>query len=115
MLQVGSALNAVQVLDTRLLFGYIAKYKNIATRRKLMTIQILGPGCPNCHNLEKNAREAVQRLGIEADFQKVTDSDQIVEMGVMRTPGLAIDGKVQKFGKVLSTDEIAEVLQSQQG
>ncbi|TVR32916.1 MAG: thioredoxin family protein [Spirochaetaceae bacterium] len=79
-----------------------------------MTIQILGPGCPNCQNLEKNAREAASRLGIEADFQKVTDSDQIVEMGVMRTPGLAIDGEVQKFGKVLSTDEITEVLQAHQ-
>lgn len=77
-----------------------------------MTIQILGPGCPNCQNLEKNAREAAARLGLEASFEKVTDSDRIVEMGVMRTPGLAIDGEVKKFGKVFSAEEIAEVLKS---
>jgi small redox-active disulfide protein 2 len=75
-----------------------------------MTIQILGSGCPNCQNLETNAREAVKTLGIEATFEKVTDMDRIVEMGVMRTPGLAVDGKVVKFGKVYSPQEIAAAL-----
>jgi len=77
-----------------------------------MTIQILGSGCPNCQNLEKNAREAVATLGIEADFEKVTDMDQIVEMGVMMTPGLAFDGKVQKSGKVFTPEEIAETIRT---
>ncbi|MFP4432399.1 MAG: thioredoxin family protein [Spirochaetaceae bacterium] len=77
-----------------------------------MTIQILGSGCPNCRNLEQNAREAVSRLGIEAEFEKVTDMDRIVEMGVMRTPGLAIDGTVQKFGKVFSPEEIEETIKA---
>lgn len=79
-----------------------------------MTIQILGPGCPNCENLEKNAREAVGNLGIDADFEKVTDVNQIVEMGVMRTPGFAIDGEVQKSGKVFSPNEIEESLKAYQ-
>ncbi|TVQ27039.1 MAG: thioredoxin family protein [Spirochaetaceae bacterium] len=77
-----------------------------------MTIQILGSGCPNCQNLEKNAREAVAKLGIEAEFEKVTDMDQIVEMGVMRTPGLAFDGTVQMSGKVLSPQEIEETIKA---
>ncbi|TVR54838.1 MAG: thioredoxin family protein [Spirochaetaceae bacterium] len=77
-----------------------------------MKIQILGPGCPNCQNLEKNAREAVERLGIEAEFEKVTDMDQIVEMGVMRTPGFAIDGKVQKSGKVFTSEELEESIKA---
>lgn len=77
-----------------------------------MKIQILGPGCPNCRNLEKNAREAASRLGIEATFEKVTNVDDIVEMGVMRTPGFAIDGTVQKFGKVFTADEIEESLKA---
>ncbi|MFW5880847.1 MAG: thioredoxin family protein [Spirochaetota bacterium] len=77
-----------------------------------MTIQILGPGCPNCQNLEKNAREAAAKLGIEAEFEKVTDMDQIVEMGVMRTPGFAFDGEVQKSGKVFTTEEIEEAIKA---
>jgi len=77
-----------------------------------MKIQILGSGCPNCRKLEENARAAAKTLGIEAEFEKVTDSDAILEMGVMRTPGLAIDGEVQRQGKVLSTEEITAILES---
>lgn len=77
-----------------------------------MTIQILGSGCPNCKQLEKNAREAVATLGVEADFEKVTDMDKIVEMGVMRTPGFAFDGKVQKSGKVFTPEEIAQTIKA---
>ena len=75
-----------------------------------MTIQILGSGCPNCRNLEKNAREAAQKLGIQATFEKITDMDRIIEMGVLRTPGLAIDGTVKRSGKVFTPEEIAVTL-----
>ncbi len=77
-----------------------------------MTIQILGTGCPNCRQLEKNAREAVSRLGMEADFEKVTDMDRISDMGVLRTPGLAFDGELQQTGKVLSPEEIEEKIKA---
>lgn len=77
-----------------------------------MVIQILGPGCPNCENLEKNARQAAANLGLDVEFQKVTDMDEIVEMGVMRTPGFAIDGRLQKSGKVFSPEEIEESLKA---
>ncbi len=79
-----------------------------------MTIQILGSGCPNCQKLEENARAAAAELGLEADFQKVTNMDEILEMGVMRTPGLAIDGTVVRFGKVYSPQQIAEAIQEYQ-
>ena len=75
-----------------------------------MVIQILGSGCPNCRKLEANAREAVKNLDIEADIVKVQDMDTIMEMGVMITPGLAVDGIVKKTGKVLSVSEIEDVL-----
>jgi len=75
-----------------------------------MTIQILGSGCPNCRKLEENARLAVERLGIDAVFEKVTDSDRIMEMGVLRTPGFAIDGEVQRSGAVLTPEEIGEII-----
>lgn len=75
-----------------------------------MTIQILGSGCPNCRRLEQNAREVVAELGLPADFEKVTDHDRILDMGVLRTPGLAIDGEVRLSGRVASSAEIREVL-----
>jgi len=76
-----------------------------------MKIQILGTGCPKCRQLEANTREALGGLDLEAAVEKVTDLDQIMNMGVMMTPGLAIDGVVKSTGKVLGKDEIVRILQ----
>jgi len=73
-------------------------------------VQILGVGCPNCKKLEENAREAIKALGIDAEIEKVTDIDQIMSFGVMMTPALAIDGVVKSVGKVLSKEQIMELL-----
>ncbi len=72
-----------------------------------MKIQILGTGCPKCKQLEANAREAVASKGVAADIEKVTDIEEIMEMGVMMTPALVIDGEVRSVGKVLTVDQIA--------
>ena len=76
-----------------------------------MTIQILGMGCPKCQTLEANAKAAVAKAGLDAEVVKVADADAIADMGVMVTPALAVDGVVKKAGKVLSVDEIADLLQ----
>jgi small redox-active disulfide protein 2 len=75
-----------------------------------MKIQILGSGCPNCRKLAANAEEAARALGLDASVEKVTDTDTITEMGVMMTPGLAVDGEVKSTGKVLSAEQIRELL-----
>jgi small redox-active disulfide protein 2 len=76
-----------------------------------MKIQILGTGCPKCRQLEANAREAAASLNLQATIEKVTDLNEIMNMGVMMTPGLAVDGVVKSAGKVLGKDEIARLLQ----
>ncbi len=75
-----------------------------------MLIQILGTGCPKCKALEAHAKEAVAKGNIDATVEKVTNMDDIMEMGVMMTPALRIDGVVKSSGKLLSTDEILTLL-----
>lgn len=75
-----------------------------------MRIEVLGPGCKNCENLEKAAKEALDDLGVDATVGKVTDYGEIAGRGVMSTPALAIDGKVVSTGRVLSVSEITELL-----
>ena len=70
-------------------------------------IEVLGPGCNNCHRLEANTREAVAATGIEAEIVKVTDYAQIAAYGVMSTPGLVIDGRVVSYGRIPSPGDIA--------
>lgn len=73
-------------------------------------IQILGAGCPKCKKLAETAEAAASELGIEFEIEKVTDINKIMGFGVMMTPALAIDGQVKSIGKVLSLDEIKQML-----
>jgi len=75
-----------------------------------MKIQILGGGCPKCQKLAENARAAVSEIGLDAEIEKVTDTDRIMDMGVMITPALAVDGVVKSTGKVLDKNEIARLI-----
>lgn len=75
-----------------------------------MEIKVLGTGCPKCKTLEKNTRDAVTELGIEATISKVEDIVDIMSYGIMSTPALVIDGKVVIKGRVPSMDEIKELL-----
>lgn len=77
-----------------------------------MQIKILGPGCKNCVNLEKNTRKALDQLQTDADVVKVTDYADIAAYGIMSTPGLVIDEEVVVSGRVPKPDEIAGILQA---
>jgi small redox-active disulfide protein 2 len=73
-------------------------------------IQILGTGCPKCRKLAENVEEAAKVLGMEIEMEKVTDINDIVDLGVMMTPALAVDGEVKSAGKLLSVEEIKNIL-----
>ena len=75
-----------------------------------MKIEILGTGCPKCERLAENAELAVKELGRDAEIVKVTDIQEIIKRGVMMTPALAVDGDVKSVGKVLSADDIKNLL-----
>jgi small redox-active disulfide protein 2 len=73
-------------------------------------IQILGTGCPKCKKLAENAEAAAKELGIEYEIEKVTQINEIMKMGVMVTPALAVDGVVKVAGKVVSPEDIKKML-----
>lgn len=73
-------------------------------------IQVLGTGCPKCTKLAEHADAAAKELGIEYSLEKVTQINDIMQMGVMVTPALAIDGVVKVAGKVPSINEIKGLL-----
>ena len=75
-----------------------------------MDIKILGPGCANCHKLEKLVREAVAELGLEASIENVTDYGQIAAYDIMRTPGLVVDEQVLFSGRVPTKTQVKELL-----
>ena len=74
------------------------------------TIEILGTGCKKCKELEMAAREAVTALDADYEVIKVEDIQEIANYGVTSTPALVVDGVVKSKGRLLSVDEIKEIL-----
>ena len=75
-----------------------------------MNITVLGPGCMNCKTLYRRAEEALIGLGVPAVVEKVEDVQQIAMYGILKTPGLVIDGKVVSYGRVPAVDEIRQMI-----
>ena len=75
-----------------------------------MKIQIYGSGCRKCESLAANAEAAAQAIGVAYQLEKVTDMNAIIDAGVMRTPALAVDGRVLVEGKVVGADEIRRLM-----
>ena len=73
-------------------------------------LKILGTGCPKCKKLTELTEQAAKELGIEYKIEKVTDINDIMEYGIMMTPGLVVDGKVKVAGKLPGIKEIKKML-----
>ncbi len=76
----------------------------------MMELKVLGTGCAKCKSLEKVTAEAIDKAGIDAKISKVEDIVEIMQMGVMTTPALVMNGKVIVKGRVPKLDEIVELL-----
>jgi small redox-active disulfide protein 2 len=76
-----------------------------------MDIKVLGGGCANCNRLEKMVKDTLVELNIDAEIGHVRDLNDIVEYGIMSTPGLVINEEVKSAGRLPSIDEIKKWLQ----
>jgi small redox-active disulfide protein 2 len=74
-------------------------------------LQILGTGCPKCKKLTVLTEQAAKELGLDYEIIKVTDINEIMNFGVMMTPGLAVDGEVKVAGRIPGVEEIKKLIQ----
>ncbi len=78
-----------------------------ASHRK---IEILGPGCARCKETYRVVQNVVSQEQLPFDVEKVESMERMIELGLMATPGVAIDGKVAVSGRVPKADEIRALL-----
>jgi len=76
-----------------------------------MKIQVLGSGCPTCKKLFELTKKAVEELELKTEVEYITDIQKIIEMGVMSSPVLAINGKPALAGSLPDIEKIKEVIQ----
>ncbi len=76
-----------------------------------MNVKVLGGGCSKCETLLANTKEAVAKVGVDAEVEYITDFAVIAGYGIMSTPALIVDEKIVSMGKVLKSSEIEKFLQ----
>ncbi|MFA6272686.1 MAG: thioredoxin family protein [Patescibacteria group bacterium] len=75
-----------------------------------MNIKVLGSGCPTCKKLYEITKQAVQELGLKTDVEYITDIKKIIELGIMQSPVLVIDGKPIMTGSTSDVDKIKNLI-----
>ena len=81
----------------------------------MLSIKVLGPGCPNCERLEKIVKKVVATLAIEAEVTKISDYAEIMEYDLLSTPGLVIKEQVVSSGRVPSETQVVDFIQAALG
>ena len=74
--------------------------EKVEAERGVLSIKILGPGCPSCHSLERMVMTLLSELKLGADVEHVSDRQEIATLGVFATPGLVINDEVKAAGKL---------------
>ncbi len=69
-------------------------------------------GCASCKKLYKQTQEVVSEMGIDAEVEYSDDMQKIVDMGLMTSPVLAIDGQPVLSGFVPDKNGLKEAIES---
>lgn len=82
----------------------------------MLTVKVLGSGCPNCKKLEAETRKALDAAQprIAYELVKVTDYADIAAYGVVSTPALVMNEQVVASGRIPSAGQIVRWALDQQ-
>lgn len=82
-----------------------------------MKIQVLGSGCPTCKKLYELTKQAVGELNLNGNVEYLVGEEgirKIMEMGVMSSPVLVVDGKPVLTGFVEDVEKIKKLITESQ-
>jgi len=75
-----------------------------------MKIKIIGSGCPTCHKLHEMVLSLKKEGKIKADIEYSKDINELIELGVIGSPALIVNGKVAKVGMPENETKLLEII-----
>lgn len=72
----------------------------------MLHIQVMGPGCFRCNSAYNVVKIALDETQTEALLEKVSDMIKIVNLGIISTPAIVLNGRVVLAGRVPSVEEV---------
>jgi small redox-active disulfide protein 2 len=80
------------------------------TTTAVSVIEVLGPGCGRCKETYRVVQQVVEDAHLECLVQKNESVDRMVDLGVLRTPAVAFDGKLVLSGHIPNPAEVRQLL-----
>lgn len=76
-----------------------------------MKIKVIGSGCPTCIRLHQLVVKLKDEGKIKADVEYSKDINELIELGVMGSPALVINGKVANVGMPDNQEKLLEIIE----
>lgn len=75
-----------------------------------MLIRVIGSGCPTCERLYEMVLKLKKEGKINAEVEYSKDISELIELGVMGSPALVIDGEVAGVGMPKDEEALIEII-----
>lgn len=75
-----------------------------------MKIKVIGSGCPTCTKLHEWILKLKSEGKINASIEYSKDINELIELGVMGSPALVIDGKVANVGMPENEEKLISII-----
>jgi small redox-active disulfide protein 2 len=76
----------------------------------VQVIEVLGPGCARCQETHRVVLDVVDDAKLPCAVKKSESMDRMIELGVLKTPAVAFDGKIVLSGHVPKSEEVKKLL-----
>ncbi len=75
-----------------------------------MKIKVIGLGCPTCTKLHQWVVKLKDEGKVKAEIEYSKDINELIELGVMGSPVLVIDGKVANVGMPENEEKLLSII-----
>jgi small redox-active disulfide protein 2 len=79
---------------------------------KIESIQVLGSGCPTCKKLFEATKTVAADLQVNVSVEYITDITKMIELGIITSPALVVNGNAILTGGGHGEAEIKNALEN---